>query len=33
VITEMAGVYKGAIYFGEDLMEIPIGPPALAKLM
>jgi len=28
LIAEMAGVYKGNTFFGEDLMEIPIGGPA-----
>ncbi len=33
VIADMAGIYQGAIFFGEDLMEIPVKPPALAKLL
>lgn len=33
VIAEMASVYKGNIFFGEDLMEIPVKAPVLAKLM
>ena len=28
LIAQMAEVYKGNIFFGEDLMEIPIGGPA-----
>lgn len=33
VIADMSAVYKGNLFFGEDLMEIPIGGPAAAKLM
>ena len=33
VIGEMARVYGGNLFFGEDLMEIPVMRPALAKLM
>lgn len=33
VISEMARVYHGNIFFGEDLMEIPVRAPALDKLM
>lgn len=33
VIGEMARVYSGNLFFGEDLMEIPAAPPTLAKLM
>ena len=32
VIKEVAEIYKGNIYFGEDCMEIPLGGPAVAKL-
>ncbi len=32
VIREMADVYKGNIFFGEDLMEIPVDTPHAAKL-
>src|SRR5258708_27429552 len=27
VIPQMSGVYKGNIFFGEDLLEVPLGPP------
>ena len=30
VIGEMSAVFKGNLFFGEDLMEIPLSPPALA---
>lgn len=33
VIGEMSKVYAGNLFFGEDLMEIPIGDPAPDKLM
>ncbi|HTC98288.1 MAG TPA: MBL fold metallo-hydrolase [Bradyrhizobium sp.] len=33
VIGEMSAVFKGNLFFGEDLMEIPLSPPALEKLM
>jgi ribonuclease BN (tRNA processing enzyme) len=33
VIAEMSRIYSGALYFGEDLMEIPLRGPSLAKLM
>jgi ribonuclease Z len=33
VIAEMSKVYGGNIFFGEDLMEIPVGGPALNRLM
>lgn len=33
VIREMAEIYSGNIIFGEDLMEIPVRPPAAAKLL
>jgi ribonuclease BN (tRNA processing enzyme) len=32
VIREVGEIYKGNVYFGEDLMEIPFGSPAPAKL-
>jgi ribonuclease Z len=33
VVGEMAKVYAGHLFFGEDLMEIPVTQPGLAKLM
>ena len=33
VIGEMSRVYTGNLFFGEDLMEVPIGSPAPDKLM
>ena len=33
VIGEMAKVYGGNLFFGEDLMEIPVTRPGLEKLM
>jgi ribonuclease BN (tRNA processing enzyme) len=33
VIAEMAAVYKGNLFFGEDLMEIPIAGFKLEKLL
>lgn len=33
VIAEMSTVYKGNLFFGEDLMEIPIETPYLDKLL
>ena len=33
VIGEIAGIFKGNLFFGEDGMEIPVMPPALDKLM
>jgi ribonuclease BN (tRNA processing enzyme) len=33
VIGEMSRTYTGNLFFGEDLMEIPIGNPAPDKLM
>jgi len=33
VIAEMSRVYSGNLFFGEDLMEIPIGAPAPDRLM
>ena len=32
LINEMAEIYKGNLFFGEDLMEIPVHPPAPRKL-
>ncbi|KAB2919164.1 MAG: MBL fold metallo-hydrolase [Hyphomicrobiaceae bacterium] len=32
VIAEMSSVYHGNLFFGEDLMEVPISGPVLAKL-
>jgi ribonuclease Z len=32
VIAEMSAVYGGNIFFGEDLMEIPVAGPRLEKL-
>ena len=32
IVREVAGIYPGNIYFGEDLMEIPIDGPSPAKL-
>jgi ribonuclease Z len=32
LIKEMAQIYNGNLYFGEDLMEIPAGSPAPRKL-
>jgi ribonuclease BN (tRNA processing enzyme) len=32
VLREMAEIYRGNLFFGEDLMEIPVGNPAAAKL-
>lgn len=32
VIAEMAAIYTGSLFFGEDLMEIPLAPPAPARL-
>ena len=32
VIREMAEIYKGNLFFGEDLMEIPLADPQPAKL-
>jgi len=33
VIGEMSRIYPGNLFFGEDLMEIPIGNPIPDKLM
>jgi ribonuclease BN (tRNA processing enzyme) len=32
VIREMAEIYPGNLFFGEDLMEIPVLGPRAAKL-
>ena len=32
VVREMAEIYKGNLFFGEDLMEIPLADPIPAKL-
>ena len=32
LIKEMSQIYSGNLFFGEDLMEIPVLPPAPAKL-
>ena len=32
LIREMSALYAGNLFFGEDLMEIPVGVPAPAKL-
>ena len=32
LIREMSALYAGNLFFGEDLMEIPVGPPVPAKL-
>jgi hypothetical protein len=32
VIREVGEIYKGNLYFGEDLMEVPFTSPAPAKL-
>jgi ribonuclease BN (tRNA processing enzyme) len=33
VIAEMSKIYRGNLFFGEDLMEIPVAAPTPAKLM
>lgn len=33
LIREMSEIYKGNLFFGEDLMEIPTAPPKPAKLL
>lgn len=33
VIGEMAAVYKGNLFFGEDGLEVPLDPPSANKLM
>jgi hypothetical protein len=32
VIGEMSEIYKGNLFFGQDLMEIPAGVPKAGKL-
>jgi len=32
VIREVGETFKGNIYFGEDLLEVPFSPPVAAKL-
>jgi ribonuclease BN (tRNA processing enzyme) len=32
LIREMAEIYRGNLFFGEDLMEIPVGAPGPRKL-
>jgi len=32
-IADMSAVFKGNLFFGEDLMEIPLVQPSLDKLM
>ena len=32
VIREVGEIFKGNVYFGEDLMEIPFTSPAASKL-
>jgi ribonuclease Z len=32
VITEMSRIYSGNIFFGADLMEIPVSGPEASKL-
>lgn len=32
LIREMAEIFRGNLFFGEDLMEIPLGPPGPKKL-
>jgi ribonuclease Z len=32
LIREMSQLYAGNLFFGEDLMEIPVGPPVPARL-
>lgn len=33
LVREIAAIYTGNIFFGEDLMEIPLGPPVPDKLL
>lgn len=33
LIAEMAAIYPGNLFFGEDLMVIPVDPPAPAKML
>jgi ribonuclease Z len=32
VVADMTAIYRGNLFFGEDLMEIPLAPPAPATL-
>jgi hypothetical protein len=32
IITEMSEIFSGNLFFGEDLMEIPVHAPVPAKL-
>jgi ribonuclease Z len=32
IVREMAAIYPGDLFFGEDLMQIPVRPPRPAKL-
>ena len=32
LIGEMSAIYPGNLFFGEDLMQIPVAAPAPAKL-
>lgn len=32
LIADMSAIYTGNLFFGEDLMQIPVGPPAPARL-
>ena len=32
LIREMSAIYPGNLFFGEDLMQIPVAAPAPAKL-
>ena len=32
VVREVGETFKGNVFFGEDLMEIPFSPPAAVKL-
>ena len=32
IIRDMSAVYAGNLFFGEDLMEIPVEPPSPEKL-
>lgn len=32
IIREVSAIYSGNLFWGQDLMEIPIGAPSLAKL-
>ena len=32
IVREMAEIYSGNLFFGEDLMLIPVGDPSPRKL-